>query len=137
MIRTLAEAGWASAAEYPSVYAMTFARTTGREAERELVELLLSTLVGAGLPHERAALVYRVIADTLLALSGAQATFDALDPRAREKDLTAWTRIYAVLPGETYPETRHHAAELIQLSDEDVFRAAIDMLIVAIEAQLP
>lgn len=136
VLRTVASASWEAARRFPAVFALTFARTTGGTAERELVELLLTSMTRAGLDGRDAVLTYRVFADTILGLGGTLATIVSLDESAQEKDLTAWSRIYAALPHETYPTTRQHAADLIGVTDDEIFTAAVDGMIAAVEARV-
>lgn len=134
VLRIVASQSWEASRTFPAVYSMTFARTTGQAAEREMVELLLSSLSQAGLSPEQTVLTYRTIADTYLALAGSNGTVESLEPKLREKDRTAWSRIYAVLPHETYPATRRHTRELVDVTDEQIFFNAVELMIAGIEA---
>lgn len=135
VIRAIAAQTWAASVTFPAVYSMTFARTTGQAAEREMVELILSSISRAGLTPEETVLTYRTIADTCLALAGSNGTVGSMDPKLREKDSTAWSRIYAVLPHETFPATRRHTRELIDVTDEQIFMNAVELIIAGIEAR--
>lgn len=134
VLRAIAKHTWEGSRTFPAVYSMTFARTTGQAAEREAVELLLSTISRAGLTPEQTVLTYRTFADTLLALAGSNGAVGSMEPKLREKDSTAWSRIYAVLPHETYPATRRHTRELIDVTDEQIFMNAVELIIVGVEA---
>jgi AcrR family transcriptional regulator len=134
VLRTIAAHTMEASRTFPAVYSMTFARTTGQAGEREAVELLLSTISRAGLSPEQTVLTYRTFADTCLALAGSNGTVGSMDPKLREKDSTAWSRIYAVLPHETYPATRRHTRELIDVTDEQIFNNAVELMIAGIEA---
>jgi AcrR family transcriptional regulator len=134
VLRGVARAAWAASTKYPAVFAMTFSRTTGQEAERAMVELLLGSVAKAGLSARQTVLTYRSFADTTLALCGMNASVGAMDERVREKDRTAWSRIYAVLPNETYPLTRRHTDELVGARDEEIFLHTVEAIIAAAEA---
>ncbi|KHL18980.1 UNVERIFIED_CONTAM: hypothetical protein LK11_04360 [Mumia flava] len=135
VLRTFAACSWESATRFPSVIALALGRTTGERAEREIVELLISTIARSGLSATQATLAYRAFADTLLGLTGMQALVLDLPPALREKDDSAWSRVYALLPHETYPATQEHAAELLGIEEEDVFTEAVELMIAAIEAR--
>jgi AcrR family transcriptional regulator len=135
VLRTFAACSWESAIRFPSVIALALGRTTGEQAEREIVELLLSTIARSGLPPRQAVLAYRSFADTLLGLIGMQAVVLDLPPDLKEKDETAWSRIYAHLPHERYPATQEHTAELLAVADEEVFHETVELVVSAIEAR--
>jgi AcrR family transcriptional regulator len=122
VLRTVAAHTLEASRTFPAVHSLIFARTTGQSGEREAVELLLVVLA------------YRMFTDTLLALAGSFGTAWSMDPKLREKDSTAWSRIYAVLPHETYPATRRHTRELLDVTDEQIFTNTIELLIAGIEA---
>jgi hypothetical protein len=51
----------------------------------------------------------------------------------REKDATAWTRIYAHLPADEYPATRAHIDQLSSVSQKALYDTAVEAVIAAIE----
>jgi AcrR family transcriptional regulator len=134
VLRTVAAHTLEASRTFPAVHSLIFARTTGQSGEREAVELLLSTISRSGLSPDQVVLAYRMFTDTLLALAGSFGTAWSMDPKLREKDSTAWSRIYAVLPHETYPATRRHTRELLDVTDEQIFTNTIELLIAGIEA---
>lgn len=135
MLRSIVHEARQMNLRYPAVTSLTFARITGGPAERQMVEKIVDTISRAGLPADETALYYRAIVDAMLSLTGQAAAMANLEPAVREKDETAWTRIYGLLPQSKYPATRAHAQELADVSEEQVFDAVIDAVINAIEAR--
>jgi AcrR family transcriptional regulator len=136
VLRRIADANWEQCQAYPAVYALTFARVTGGAGERFMVELILSTLAKLGLSEQKTVLLYRLFVDTVLSLCGMNAAARTLPPDILEKDTTAWSRIYAVLPHEGYPATRGHADALVSVTDEEIYRASVESTIGYIAAQV-
>ncbi|MEV4316845.1 helix-turn-helix domain-containing protein [Actinocrispum sp. NPDC049592] len=135
-LRRIADAMWQQAQEHPVVFALTFARSTGGPAERQVVEIILRTLQPLGLGAAKTVLLYRLFMDTLLALAGMGCTARTLPPEIAEKDVTAWSRVYAALPHKDFPATHKHAPALIGVTDHEIFMASVDSLITYIESQL-
>ncbi len=132
-LRIIATAIHRAKDRYPAVASLTFARTTGGPAERQMVELVLSTVARAGLPPEQTVLHYRAFIDTVLALCGQTAAIATLDPEVREKDAASWSRIYAKLPEQQYPTAHTYITQLINVEDDDIFRTTIEAIIAATE----
>ncbi|MCU1680629.1 MAG: transcriptional regulator, TetR family protein [Amycolatopsis sp.] len=136
VLRRIAEANWEQCQAYPAVYSLMFARVTGGPGERSMVELIMSTLAKLGLSQEKTALLYRLFVDTVLSLCGMNATARTLPPDILEKDTTAWSRVYAVLPHEGYPAIRGHADALVSVTGEQIYRASVESTIAYIAAQV-
>jgi len=136
VLRAVAEQSWRSCEAHPAIYSMAFFRTTGGPGERKMVELLLSTLSDAGLSPEQTVLHYRTFVDSMLAMCGMKAGTQILDPQLQEKDTSAWTRIYAILPREQHPAARAHAAQLAEVTERAIFTAVTDSVIALIEQAL-
>lgn len=136
VLRAVADQSWRSCQSHPAIYSMAFFRTTGGPGERKMVELLVSTLAGAGLSPERTVLHYRTFVDSMLAMCGMKAGTQSLDPQLQEKDSNAWTKIYAILPREQYPAARAHAAQLAEVTERTIYTAVTDSVIALIEADL-
>ncbi|MFE7723388.1 TetR/AcrR family transcriptional regulator [Nocardia rhizosphaerihabitans] len=132
-LRRVADQVWRSAARYPAVTALTFARTTGGPAERRMVELILTAFARAGLSRAEAVLYYRAFIDAALSVCGQSAVFSTLDPEVRAKDAAAWSRIYAQLPGEDYPTVREHIEDLTAIADRAVYDAVVEAVLAAAE----
>lgn len=136
VLRAVAEHSWQACAAHPAIYSLAFFRTTGGPGERRMVELLLSTLSAAGLSPEQAVLYYRAFVDSMLAMCGMKAAEQSLEPHLREKDASAWTRIYAILPQEEYPAARAHAGHLAGITERAIFTSVTDAVISLIEGAL-
>jgi hypothetical protein len=65
-----------------------------------------------------------------------KAATQSLDPQLREKDSSAWTRIYAILPQQQYPAARAHATELAEVTERAIFTAVTDSVIALIDEAL-
>lgn len=136
VLRAVAEQSWRSCEAHPAIYSMAFYRTTGGPGERKMVELLLSTLAATGLSPEQTVLHYRAFVDSMLAMCGMKAATQSLDQHQQEKDASAWTRIYAILPQQQYPAARTHAAQLAEVTERAIFTAVTDSVIALIEGSL-
>jgi AcrR family transcriptional regulator len=136
VLRAVAQESWRSCEAHPAIYSLAFHRTTGGPGERKMVELLLTTLASAGLPPEQTVLHYRVFVDSMLAMCGMKAGWQSLDQPLREKDASAWTRIYAILPQEEYPAARTHAPQLADVTEQAIFTTVTESVISLIDAAL-
>ncbi|HET9655292.1 MAG TPA: helix-turn-helix domain-containing protein [Kineosporiaceae bacterium] len=134
VLRAVAEQSWQSCEAHPAFYSLAFYRTTGGPGERKIVELLVSTIASAGLSPEQTALHYRVFVDSMLAMCGMKAGAQSLGSQLQEKDSSAWTRIYAILPQEEYPSARAHATHLAEVTELAIFRSVTEAVIALIEA---
>jgi len=133
VVTEIAAESWRTSAVYPAIYSVAFARTTGGPGERRMVELLLGSLSKLGLDREQTVGLYRFVVDSVLALCGMRAAMLGLPRELQEKDATAWSRIYAVLPQESYPATRGHADELAAITEDSIFASLVEAIVNAIE----
>ncbi len=136
VLRTVSAHSWRACMDHPAIYSMAFHRTTGGPGERKMVDLLLSSLASTGLSPERTVLYYRAFVDSMLGMCGMKAAGDSLAPPLREKDNSAWTRIYAILPQAEYPAARAHAQQLAEVTEWDIYRSVTDSMISLIEDAL-
>ncbi|MFE6958321.1 TetR/AcrR family transcriptional regulator [Streptomyces sp. NPDC057696] len=132
-LRRIAEATWQVQTRFPAITVLTFARTTGGPCEARMVELQLATFTRSGLAPAEAVLYYRTFVDTTLGLCAHSAALSSLDPEVREKDATAWTRVYAQLPADEYPATRAHIDQLGSVSQKALYDTAVEAVVAAIE----
>jgi AcrR family transcriptional regulator len=135
-VRLVARTSWQAAKLFPAAAALTFARTTGEVAERRMVELLLATVEPLGLDPATTVRVYRMFGDAILAITQSNALLQSLEPTLQDKNSSAWSRIYAAQQGDAFPVTRRHVAELLSVTEEDVFEFTIENLIRGVEALL-
>jgi AcrR family transcriptional regulator len=135
-VRLVARTSWQAARLFPAAAALMFARTTGEVAERRMVELLLATVEPLGLDPATTVRVYRMFGDAILAITQSNALLQSLEPTLQDKNSSAWSRIYAAQQGDAFPVTRRHVAELLSVTEEDVFEFTIENLIRGVEALL-
>lgn len=134
IVSEVAWESWRTCAVYPAIYSVAFARTTGGPGERRMVELLLNAIADLGLEREHTVRLYRCFVDSVLGMCGMRAAMLGLPEDVREKDATAWSRIYAVLPQVSYPATRAHAEELAAITDDSIFATLVDAVVKTIES---
>jgi hypothetical protein len=60
----------------------------------------------------------------------------SLEPALQEKNASAWSRIYAAQQRDAFPVTHRHVAELVSVSDEQIFEFTIESLIRGVETLL-
>lgn len=132
-LRRIAEVTWAYQNRFPAITLLSFARTTGGPAEHRMVELLLSAFERAGLPPAQAVLFYRTFIDTALGLCAHSASLSSLAPEDREKDDSAWTRVYSHLPERQYPATARHIDDLTTVTQKAIYDSAVEAILAAAE----
>ena len=135
VVAEVAAESWRSSAVYPAIFSIAFARTTGGPGERQMVELLLGSLSALGLDRERTVGLYRLFVDSALGMCGMRGAMLSLPREMQEKDATAWSRIYAVLPEVSYPATRAHADELAAITEDSIFASLVEAVLDAIESK--
>ncbi|MEZ0068870.1 AcrR family transcriptional regulator [Streptacidiphilus sp. MAP12-20] len=132
-IRALADGSLAVALKYPAVASAMASRTTRRPNEFRVVELILGAVTEAGLSGTDAAVHYRMVGDSLLALVGQRAAYLLFSPEARAADESAWNREYRLVDPEAFPQITKAALELAGVSQDQVYDARVEALITAIE----
>ncbi|MFI2410258.1 TetR/AcrR family transcriptional regulator [Streptomyces sp. NPDC018947] len=132
-LRRIADITWAYQNRFPAITLLSFARTTGGPAEQRMVELLLSTFERAGLPPTQTVLFYRTFIDTALGLCAHSASLSSLAPEDREKDDSAWTRVYSHLSERHYPATVRHIDDLTTVTQKAIYTAAVEAILSAAE----
>ncbi|WP_053667552.1 TetR/AcrR family transcriptional regulator [Streptomyces sp. MMG1121] len=135
-IRALADGSLAVALKYPAVASTMASRTTRRANEFRVVELILGAVTEAGLSGAEAAVHYRMVGDSLLALVGQRAAFRLFSPTVRAADESSWTHEYRLLDPEHFPQITAVADELAAVTLDAVFRARVESLITAIERRV-
>lgn len=117
---------------HPRLARLVAARTARRPHEFRAVEHILSCLRRAGFDERTAARYYRTFSDFVLAHSSLDAALAALDPEARDADLTAWHTHYRRLPADDYPNIAASAPHLPAVDDPSNFEFALDLVIEAL-----
>lgn len=132
-VRSMYEGAWQASLRHPGILALTSARTTGEDAERAIIELLLETIAPLGLDERRTVLAYRMFGDCALALTGQHASLLSLGEDGRDKEATAWSRLYGGSSELDFPLTRRHIAALTAVTDREIFDFTLEVLISGIE----
>jgi AcrR family transcriptional regulator len=121
---------------YPQFAVQMAARTTRRPTEFANVEFALDALLRAGLDEDGAAMYLRVFGNVIRSLASMEAGLSALDPETRDGDTLAWQLEYRRLPADQYPRLASMRGQLRDVGDPEVFDAAVDLLLDAIEARV-
>jgi AcrR family transcriptional regulator len=124
-------------ARHPAAASLSACRTTGRPAEMRTVDLILGAVLDAGFEGAEAARIYRAIGDFTLSWAGYEAAFLALDTRAQNTDLQAWTRAYRAVGRAEYPNIWQLRDELPDVSDDDVFETVVSLVIGGLMQRAP
>ncbi|WP_052441624.1 TetR/AcrR family transcriptional regulator [Streptacidiphilus anmyonensis] len=132
-IRALADGSLAVALKYPAVASAMASRTTRRANEFRVVELILGAVTEAGLRGAEAAVHYRMVGDSLLALVGQRAAYLLFSKEARAADESAWNREYRLVDPQAFPQITAAAEELAGVTQDAVYRVRVEALITAIE----
>lgn len=135
-IRALAAGSLEVALRYPVVGSAMTSRTTRRPNEFRVVELILGAVMEAGLQGAEAAVHYRMVGDSLLALVGQRAAYLLFDADIRAADESAWSREYRLVDAQTFPNITHLSSDLAEVTDEQIFQVRVEALISAIEKRV-
>ena len=135
-IRALADGSLAVARKYPAVASAMASRTTRRANEFRVVELILGAVTEAGLSGAEAALHYRMVGDSLLALVGQRAAYLLFSAEARAADESSWKREYRLVDPEAFPHITAVATELAEVTQDQIYAARVEALITAIERRV-
>ena len=114
---------------HPQVAQYSGARTSRREHEFRIVELIIGCMRRAGFEDADAARYYRCFGDFCLAYAAQDAELAALDPETRAADLRAWQVDYRTLPVDEYPNINAVAAVLPSLDDPANFETALEWML--------
>lgn len=120
---------------HPAAATLSGPRITSGTAEMRAADAVIAALQSLGLDVHEAALYYRVIADFALLWSGGLASFRSLDLGVQQAEDSAWKQDYRAVDPERYPHIASLRDELGQVVSEDVFDAALDLLLDSIESK--
>jgi AcrR family transcriptional regulator len=132
-LRALAEGSLSVALKYPAVASAMASRTTRRSNEFRVVELIIGAVSEAGLDGAEAAVHYRMVGDSLLALVGQRAAYLLFAPDVRAADESAWSREYRLVDPQAFPQITRLSRELAEVTQDQVYRARVEALISAVE----
>lgn len=118
---------------HPAAAALISARITNQRAEMTAANIVIGAFLSAGFSASDSALFYRVVVDFALLWNGGEADFMTLpaDTRAAEED--QWVRTYRGVSPKEFPHIDSVKDELFEISVDDVFGVALDMLIESLE----
>ena len=133
-LRALAQGSLEVALKYPAVASAMASRTTRRTNEFRVVELILGAVTEAGLEGADAAVHYRMVGDSLLALVGQRAAYRLFAPDVRAADESSWSREYRLVDPQAFPHIARLGNELAGVTQDEVFRVRVEALISAIES---
>jgi AcrR family transcriptional regulator len=122
---------------HPAAAALSSYRTTQGPAEIRAVDLLIGAVRQAGFEGARAAVVYRAIADFMLAWAGGEAAFMAMDPDLQQADRSAWSRVYRAVDRDDYPNIWSVRDELAEVRDDDIFETVLSFFLAGLRKKAP
>lgn len=122
---------------HPAAGSLSASRTTGRQGEKQVVEVFLAAILDAGFKGREATLYYRVAADFSLFWAGGHASYLSLDPSRQLTDETSWTREYSNADPATYPHTVRSLEYLADVEFDEIFEAALYLMLDGINARAP
>jgi TetR/AcrR family transcriptional regulator, tetracycline repressor protein len=122
---------------HPAAASMSAYRTTQGPAEIRTVDIIIGSILAAGLEGAEAARMYRAIGDFSLAWAGCEAQFLALDQRAQQHDRAAWTQAYLSVSRDEYPSIWQVRTELPEVRDDDIFETILGVVMAGLRQQAP
>src|SRR5262249_46973362 len=69
--------------------------------------------------------------------SGGEAAFLALDEKAQQTDLNAWTRAYLVADRSAYPSTWRIREHLPGVADDEIFETSLSFMLAGLAGRAP
>jgi AcrR family transcriptional regulator len=122
---------------HPAAASISAYRTTQGPAELRAVDTLLGAIHDAGFEGAEAALMYRTVADYLLAGCGFEASFHALDQRLQQNDRAAWTRAYLAVKQSEHPNIWRVRTDLPEVADDDIFDRGLSLVLSGLILRAP
>lgn len=132
LLRNLAHAVVTVFVHHPYVARELSFRGTSGPGEFAAMELMLSALDGLGVPKPAAALLQRTMADTVLALASARASFSLL-PEDVQDENALWVNNYRAVNPARYPAIAAHADDLAKVEDPDIVDCLVTSYLTAID----
>lgn len=117
---------------HPRLAILVAGRSAVGPSELRIAEVILTALGHGGVPLAEQSMYYRAFEDTVLAWSCFDATFLTTDAEARRRDEQAWLSRYGAASPTDYPALAAARPHVMALTDRQVFRTAIELLIEAI-----
>jgi AcrR family transcriptional regulator len=123
----------AAIVDHPAVGVQAGHRVTGGPGERAAVDLHLGCLVEAGLDDADVVRFYALMSSYVLGVATAQAGYRLHDGRIARAPDREWVGNMRADDIVRFPHLDRFADALAALSDDDVFRTGLDLLLDAIE----
>lgn len=120
---------------HPAAAVLSGPRITSGRSEMVAADAVIAALQDAGLQTQDLATYYRVIADFALLWSGGLASFRSLDTSIQLTEASSWTHTYPAADPTDFPHIHAISANLAQVRSEDVFDAALTLMLDAIEVR--
>jgi AcrR family transcriptional regulator len=120
---------------HPSAAALTSARVTNQPAEMAAADAVIGAFLVAGFTQAEAALYYRVVVDFAMLWNGGEADFMNLPPETREAEQRNWVTSYRGASSASYPHIEAVKGVLFEISNDDVFDAALELLLESLRAR--
>ena len=123
---------------HPAAASLSCDRTTQGPAEMRMVDMVIGAVLAAGFAGAEAATVYRAFGDFTVFWSGSEAAFLALDQKAQQADLNAWTRAYLVADRSEYPSIWRIREHLPSVADDDeIFETSLSFMLAGLAKRAP
>ncbi len=121
---------------HPQAAVLTANRVSGRPHEVAADEAILATLRTAGFADRAAVRIYHVFIDQSLAFAALDAASIAMPEQSQRVDEEVWRATYARLPEVTHPHIAASAELLVERMNRSAYPDALELLLVAAEAEL-
>ena len=118
---------------HPEVAVAAAARITRLPGEMRFAEIALGLLKEAGLADPEAAVMYRAVADTVLAWTGFRAGLEL--NAAAESDHKAWEEACLEADPVHFPNVARLASPLTAVTLQQGFRQTLDLLLTAVQSR--
>ncbi|MFE7240434.1 TetR/AcrR family transcriptional regulator [Streptomyces sp. NPDC057582] len=121
---------------HPQAAMLAAHRTTGRDNEMRVVEVILGVLRSAGFPDAEAVRIYHAFVDQALGFAALDAAELALPASARSADLGVWEARYTRLPAATHPNIAATSRMLVADMPLSGYPFALELLLEGAAARL-
>jgi AcrR family transcriptional regulator len=122
---------------HPAAASLCSYRVTQGPAEMRVVDMIIGAVLAAGFAGAEAATVYRAFGDFALFWSGGEAAILALDEKAQQTDLNAWTRAYLVADRSVYPSIWGIREQLPGVADDEIFETSLSFMLAGLAGSAP
>lgn len=120
---------------HPDVAALANARSSRRDSEFTVAEVIVGALQDAGFRGAEVASTYRALVDAALAMSAFDAAATRIDAATRAAEEAAWRREYRQLSAARYPRMAAVAEHLAAGEGQDTFEAVLSLILDGLAAR--